>query len=59
MGVFICAICGKYTDSHDGGEALKPGHPSDFQMICVDCASERECEMDLKKEKDDGNPTTT
>ena len=51
MGMFLCAICGICAESHDGGEEYKPGHPTDYKMICVDCAAEREARRELARER--------
>lgn len=42
MSMFLCAICDQIKDSDDGGEEFKPGHPTDFSMICEECATERD-----------------
>ena len=42
MGVFICALCGDYCESHDGCEELKPKNPANYELICLDCSIERE-----------------
>ena len=51
MGMFMCAICDNYADSHDGCEELKPNHPRDYRLICNDCAVEREFKREEQAER--------
>ena len=51
MSIFLCALCDNYADADDGCEELKPGHPTNFGLICLDCSVERENEQELVKER--------
>jgi len=41
MSVFMCVICDCLKDADDGCAELKPGHPTNYELVCVDYDVER------------------